>query len=123
MELLGQEVEEVMAAVSAVKRDILPGSVPQVVVEETTSAGTANKRVTWPMIAQSQRYVGGAERRGIRWLTVRCHKSASIVEKKVTPRQTVQNLRSAGDARRRVIWLTSVQSLRSAITVDRKATW
>ena len=104
MQLLGQEVEEVMAAVSAVKRGILPGSVPQGVVEVTTSAGTANKRVTWPMIAQSQRSVGGAERRGIRWLTVRCHKSASIVEKKVTPRQTVQNLRSVGDARRRATW-------------------
>merc|ERR1719376_1334680 len=81
-QLPSQEVEVVvMAAVSAVKMVILPGSVPQV-EEGTTSAGTANKRVTWPMTAQSQRCVGGAERRGIRCLTVQCLKNVSIVERR-----------------------------------------
>jgi len=65
--LQSQEVEVVvMAAVSAVKMVILPGSVLQVEEEGTTSAETANKRVTWLMTVQSQRCVGGAERRGIR---------------------------------------------------------
>jgi len=90
--LPSQEEAVVMAAASAVKMGILPGNVLAGVVEEgTTSAGTANKRVTWPMTVPSQRSVGGAERKGTRWLNVQCHKNVSTVEKKVTPRPTVQN--------------------------------
>jgi len=82
---------EVMDAVSAVKKAILPGSALQV-AEETTSAGTANKRVIWPMTAQSLRSAEGAERKVIRWRTAQCHRNVSIVEKKVTPRPTVPSL-------------------------------
>merc|ERR1719376_1851837 len=81
-QLPSQEVEVVvMAAASAVKMVILPGSVLQV-EEGTTSAGTANKRVTWPMTVQSQRCVGGAERRGIRWLTVQSQRCVGGAERR-----------------------------------------
>ena len=83
--------EEVMDVGSVVKTDILPGSAPQV-EEETTSAGTANKRATWLMIAPSLRSAGGAERKVTRWRTVQCHRNVSTVEKKVTPLPTVQSL-------------------------------
>ena len=92
--LLCQVVEmvvEEMDVGSAVRMATLPGSALQV-EEETTSAGTANKRATWLMIAPSLRSAGGAERKVTRWLTAQYHKSASIVEKKVTPRPTVQSL-------------------------------
>ena len=84
--------EEVMDVGSVVKMATLLGSALQVVVEETTSAETANRRVTWPTTAQSLRSVGGAERKVTRWRTVQCHRNVSTVEKKVTPLPTVLSL-------------------------------
>jgi len=84
--------EEVMDVGSVVKMATLLGSALQVVVEETTSAETANRRVTWPMTAQSLRSAGGAERKVTRWRTVQCHRNVSTVEKKVTPLPTVLSL-------------------------------
>ena len=83
--------EEVMDVGSVVKMTTLLGSALQVVVE-TTSAETANRRVTWPMTAQSLRSAGGAERKVTRWRTVQCHRNVSTVEKKVTPLPTVLSL-------------------------------
>ena len=84
--------EEVMDVGSVVKMATLLGSALQVVVEETTSAETANRRVTWLMIAQSLRSAGGAERKVTRWRTVQCHRNVLTVEKKVTPLPTVLSL-------------------------------
>ena len=84
--------EEVMDVGSVVKMATLLGSALQVVVEETTSAGTVNRRVTWPTTAQSLRFAGGAERKVTRWRTVQCHRNVLTVEKKVTPLPTVLSL-------------------------------
>jgi len=52
-------------AVSVERRDILQENVQREVVEEvvTTSAGIADRRVTWQLTAQSLRYAADAARR------------------------------------------------------------